>query len=330
MGTMARRTNSPTAPTVPFTPTALDGTLFTALELAGLLAAGATPAFCRTLLTTFKSKDAWLSAPLLPDEKPSFRSAPAYDPPKNLQVIGCMDPRYPAAFFDLSAPPPALFVEGEPTFHPSVAVVGSRAMSSFGATVATLAATTAVSAGATVLSGLAAGVDSTAHRAALDAGGRSSAFVANLTSLSPEQRSLADRLIDSGGFLCSEHPPLTPFATSQLLARNRLIAALAYPLIPVEGTLESGTVSTLRTAAALGRPVLTATPRPSFRSLPTAALPLALGLDPTRAAARFSPPVHFKNVSASSPTAANAVCTTREEFENCLKVLFWLHREPTS
>lgn len=241
-------------------------------------------------------------------------------------MLGCMDPSYPSYFFDLDDPPPVLFLLGRAEFRPSVGVVGSRSVSRFGSKVASIAASSAVSAGACVLSGLAAGVDSRAHEEALTAGGTSSAFVPSLSALSPVQEDLASRLIHSGGFLCAEHPSGLAVEKNHYISRNRLIAALSYPLVPVEGELFSGTASALRFAAALGRPILVATPRPAYRSIPTAALPLTMALSPIAAAARLGPGMVFKNVSPTSPTAANAVCGTPEDLEECLKVLFWLHR----
>jgi DNA protecting protein DprA len=323
---MPRHQRRPSQPSQPFTAASARASGFTPDELAALLAAGASAGFCRSLLANFPSRDAWLASPLLPDESTHLRSVPPYHPLPDERLIGCMDVEYPARFFDLHTPPPVLFLRGEGGFDPSVAIVGSRSMSKFGSKVTTLAVHAAAQAGAPVLSGLAPGVDTLAHRTALDSSVRTSAFVANLASLSSAQMDLAEELLASGGFVCSENPSTLAVQPVHFLARNRLIAALAYPLVPVEGALTSGTASTLRAAAELRRPIVAAIPRPAFKHLPTAALPLALALDPVAASRRFDPPIRFDNVPSSSASAANAACTSPEDLDLCIKVLYWLHR----
>lgn len=310
----------------------LAGSRFTAAEIAGLIQAGATPTFCRSLLTRFTDRNEWLAAPLTEGDGPHLRAATQFEPQPGVSLVAITDPEYPEELLDLTAPPPVLFLLGDPSvLRSGVGVVGSRSMTEYGSIVASLAATTAVDVGAIVVSGLARGVDATAHEVAVTAGAATLAVLGcGLAAMDDRQATLAERIIATGGAVCTESPPSTPQSPGLLIARNRIIAALSYPLVVVEGKLDSGTSHTVRAAARLGRPMVVAIPKPHFQNLPSAALPLTLAAPAEHAAARFTPPVEFNNVAVPTSPAANAVCTSREDLDTAVKVFWWLHAPPKS
>jgi len=108
-----------------------------------------------------------------------------------------------------------------------------------------------------VISGLAVGVDSAAHQAAVDADGRTLALLGGgLDIVYPAQSGrLAARILDAGGALLSEYLPGTPTVAGNFLARNRLISGLAIATVVVEAGVRSGALSTARHALEQGREV---------------------------------------------------------------------------
>ena len=174
------------------------------------------------------------------------------------RVIGWHEADYPAMLRAIPDPPQALFVEGDPTslWHPHVAVVGSRRASPGGLDNARIFAGEFVRAGLGVASGLAAGVDTAAHRGALDAGGPTVAVVGCGLDIvyPPGNAGLAARIVATGAIV-GEYPPGTPPLTAHFPARNRLIAGLALGTLVVEAAERSGALITARLAADAGREV---------------------------------------------------------------------------
>lgn len=140
--------------------------------------------------------------------------------------------------------------------NPSVALVGSRASSSYGEHVATELAAESALAGLTVYSGGAYGIDAAAHRAALTAGGATVALMAGgLDRAYPVgNRELIDE-IGRVGAVVSEVPCGTTPTKHRFLARNRLIAALSSGTIVVEAAHRSGAINTANHAQSIGRPL---------------------------------------------------------------------------
>jgi DNA processing protein len=115
-------------------------------------------------------------------------------------------------------------------------------------------AAAAAEAGQVVVSGLALGIDAAAHEGAVDAGGRTLAVLASAVDY-PTPRanaSLADEILDSGGWLISERPPGARVEPWSFPVRNRIVAALCGAVLVVEAGLQSGTLSTVREALRLG------------------------------------------------------------------------------
>lgn len=163
----------------------------------------------------------------------------------------------PTALREISDPPEQLYVRGALPSERPVAIVGSRRTTAYGRRVAgTLAARLAAS-GVPIVSGLAFGVDTCAHRAALDSGGRTIAVLpggVDRESISPRTNlAVADRIVEQGGALLSELPAGTAPRKHYYTSRNRLISGLARAVVVVEAALPSGSLVTAQHAADQGR-----------------------------------------------------------------------------
>lgn len=179
-----------------------------------------------------------------------------------LTLVCRCDPSYPAALEALAAPPAVLHVAGGGERlrgllgESPVAIVGSRRPSAYGLDVARSLARGLAAAGITVLSGMALGIDTAAHRGALDVtGGTIAVLPAGADRPYPASaRALHDRIRREGAVV-SELPPGTRARRWMFPARNRVIAALAAMTIVVEGRRDSGALLTAARARELGRPV---------------------------------------------------------------------------
>jgi DNA processing protein len=160
-------------------------------------------------------------------------------------------PAYPQRLRRLVDAPPLLLVRGDPGAlgDRAVAVVGARAATVYGREVARSIGAALGAAGRVVVSGLARGIDACAHRAALEAGGRSVAILGCGPDriYPPEHRRLAAELAGRGA-LASEFPPGTPPRGAHFPLRNRLISALAEAVVVVEARQRSGSLVTARLA----------------------------------------------------------------------------------
>jgi len=142
---------------------------------------------------------------------------------------------------------------------PAVAIVGTRRMSPYGERVAAELAAALAVAGIVVVSGLAQGIDTAAHRAALDRGGRGVAVLgegltSHAASVRGRRRVLARRL-EATGALVSQYAPELPPQGWMFAKRNALIAALAGAVVIVEAPFGSGALITAADARSLGRPL---------------------------------------------------------------------------
>ena len=139
---------------------------------------------------------------------------------------------------------------------PTVAVVGARACSGYGAQVARMLARDLAAAGVTVVSGLARGIDGEAHRGALDGDGRTVAVLGcGIDRDYPAAHAeLARRIAETGGIVSEYEPGVEP-APWQFPARNRIIAALADAVVIVEARSRSGALITVDLAMEIGRPI---------------------------------------------------------------------------
>ena len=165
---------------------------------------------------------------------------------------------YPAPLAAVVAPPPLLYFRGEwvEADVNAIGIVGSRACTAYGRKVAEHLARDLVRAGFTIVSGLARGIDGVAHRAALDAGGRTIAVLAGGLSriYPPEHADLADAVAKQG-CLVTETPMTVEPQPGMFPARNRIISGLSRAIIVVEANAKSGALITATHAGEQGREV---------------------------------------------------------------------------
>jgi DNA processing protein len=175
-----------------------------------------------------------------------------------VRVVSIVDPHYPQSLQWIPDPPLVLYVHGTllPEDGLAVAVVGSRKPSPYGKLMAQRLSTALVQHGFTVVSGLARGIDSLAHQAALDAGGRTMAVLGSGINVTypPENRRLAAAISQQGAVL-SEFPFDTKPDRWNFPRRNRIISGLALGTLVVEASTSSGTLHTARHALEQGREV---------------------------------------------------------------------------
>jgi DNA processing protein len=167
-------------------------------------------------------------------------------------------PAYPARLRAIADPPPFLYLKGEirPEDDRAVAIVGSRSAGDYGRRVARDLCRGLASLGFTVVSGMARGIDGTAHETALNAGGRTLAVLGSGVDRAypPEHDKLYQR-ISAQGAVISELPLGTRPMAFNFPARNRLISGLSLGVVVVEATEKSGSLITAALALEQGREV---------------------------------------------------------------------------
>jgi DNA processing protein len=177
---------------------------------------------------------------------------------RGFSVLTWQDQQYPAPLLEIASPPIVLYAWGnlERADRHATAIVGTRRPTAYGQAVARDLATALAVHGVTVISGLARGIDSLAHRAALDAGGRTIAVLGSgLDEIyPPEHRNLAEEVAGQGAVL-TEYPLGTRPEAGNFPVRNRIVAGLARALVVVEAGEASGALITAEFAADQGREV---------------------------------------------------------------------------
>lgn len=164
---------------------------------------------------------------------------------------------YPEVLAVTSEPPPALYIRGELPDDPGLAIVGSRRSDRYGLDVSELFARALAAAGLTIVSGLARGVDTAAHRGALSApGGRTVAVLGcGIDVEYPTASAGLATAIARDGAVVSELPMGTPPLPFHFPLRNRILAALGVGTLVVRATARSGSLITARLALELGREI---------------------------------------------------------------------------
>jgi len=166
---------------------------------------------------------------------------------------------YPLRLRDLDRPPDPLWIDGDVSAlrGPAVAIVGTRRMTGYGERVARELAVACAGAGVVVVSGLAQGIDSAAHRGALDGGGRTVAVLGEsiptfVGTVSGRRRPLVPRIREHGALVSEYAAPFTARHWT-FAQRDATIAALASVVVVVEAGEISGALITAQHARALGR-----------------------------------------------------------------------------
>jgi DNA processing protein len=169
-------------------------------------------------------------------------------------------PGYPARLRRIHDPPPGLFIRGAAELTvfdaPCVAVVGARACSAYGATVAAELARGLARAGVVVVSGLARGIDGAAHRGALDTGTTVAVLGCGVDRDYPRAHRALAASIAARGLIVSEYPPGVEPTPWRFPARNRIVAGLCDATLVVEARERSGALITADLALDEGREVL--------------------------------------------------------------------------
>lgn len=251
-------------------------------DIAGWLRLMATPGIgpetARRLLSAFGLPDAIFSAPhaaLRAVVSERVAAALTQEPSEAIRcqvdrtlswlaqpgnaVLTLADAAYPRLLLDIPDPPALLYVKGklELLQCPSLAVVGSRNATAQGMLNAERFSETMAASGLTIVSGLALGIDTAAHRGALAASGGSTVAVIGTGCdivYPARNRDLAHRIAETG-CLVSEYPIGTPAIAANFPRRNRIISGLSQAVLVVEAAAASGSLITARMAAEQGRDV---------------------------------------------------------------------------
>lgn len=187
------------------------------------------------------------------------------------EVITLYDAAYPPQLKEIDTPPFVLYVRGDLTQEDalSISLVGSRNANDYGRKVSYRLSYQLAQRGLTVVSGFAKGVDTLAHRGALEAGGRTIAVMGNgLSVIYPAVNSDLAEKIEASGALVSEFPMAARPKPGNFPRRNRIISGLTFGTVVVEASNRSGALITARLAGEQGREVF-AVPGEIFSELST-------------------------------------------------------------
>ena len=186
---------------------------------------------------------------------------------KEIDFYSYWHPRYPRLLREIQNPPLGIYVRGEIPDDEidTVAIIGARKCSRYGATVAYDIAKDLGKTNVIVVSGMARGIDSEGHRGILDGGGKTIAVLGVDICYPAENKELMERIIENGCVI-SEYPPGMPAVAKNFPNRNRIIAGLSKMVVVVEAGKRSGTIITADLALEQGKDVY-ALPGPVNSSL---------------------------------------------------------------
>ena len=174
-------------------------------------------------------------------------------------ILLCDDPYYPQLLKNIPNPPLFLYYQGDVSLlgNPKVAVVGARAASPDGLNACAIVSSRLAAAGVTIVSGLARGIDKTAHMAALAGGpgGTIAVLGTGLDVVYPAEHAKLQRQIATEGLALTEHMPGVQPEARHFPIRNRIISGLCLGVLVVEAAARSGSLITARLALEYGREV---------------------------------------------------------------------------
>jgi DNA processing protein len=175
------------------------------------------------------------------------------------EILTPEDEGYPERLREIYDPPAVLWIRGDVALlsRPGIAVVGTRHPSPYGAGMAELLSRDLANRRLTILSGMARGVDTAAHKGALDAGGKTVAvWGTGIDVIYPkENKKLAENIVASGGTIVSEYPLGTFPAPQNFPIRNRILSGMSVGVLVIEAAEHSGTRITARCAMDQNRDV---------------------------------------------------------------------------
>jgi len=244
-----------------------------------------------------------------------------------VKAITINNASYPAMLKEIYDPPPLLYVRGgfAPQDEWSLSIVGTRYPTYYGREVTRQIAGELAANRITVVSGLAKGIDSIAHRAALDAGGRTIAVLGcGLDIVYPSQHAkLALEIIERGA-LVSEHPLGTPPRKENFPLRNRIMSGLSLGVLIVEGKKESGARITVERALEQNREVFAV---PGSVLSPTSQLPNQLIQEGAKLVRNAEDIMEELNLTMAVQHAEAKAAIPATEIESI--ILQYLNSEPT-
>src|SRR5580698_4245235 len=174
-------------------------------------------------------------------------------------VLTPEDDAYPERLREISGPPAVLWILGDVSLlaRPGIAVVGTRQPSPYGAGMAELLARDLANRRIVILSGMARGVDTAAHKGAIEAGGKTVAvWGTGIDVIYPkENKKLAEQIVATGGAIVSEYPLGTFPAPQNFPIRNRILSGMSVGVLVIEAAEYSGTRITARCALEQSRDV---------------------------------------------------------------------------
>jgi DNA processing protein len=175
------------------------------------------------------------------------------------QILTIADPEYPALLKQIYDPPSVLWYKGNPDVlsEPGIAVVGTRNTSAYGRKITKKLVHDLVNAGLCINSGLALGIDTAAHSAALEAEGKTAAVLGSgIDWVYPsENRNLANAIVKSGGIVLTEYPPGSKPDAGNFPVRNRIVSGLSYGTLVMESGIQGGSIITAELALDQNREV---------------------------------------------------------------------------
>lgn len=179
---------------------------------------------------------------------------------EEIKMIDIENPDYPRLLRQIPSAPYIIYIKGDLDLNtpPMIAIVGSRKYTSYGAQTAREFAKSLAGAGIVVVSGMALGIDTFAHRGALEGRGKTVAVLGNSLddiNIYPRNNFSLSREISQNGLLLSEYPPNTPAGPLTFPARNRLVAGITLGTIVVEAGEKSGALLTAQMALDYNRDV---------------------------------------------------------------------------
>lgn len=190
-----------------------------------------------------------------PDLQPALRKLQS----ANINLITLDDPDYPALLREISDPPLWLFYRGDLTVTntQTLTVVGTRKPSSYALEALSIVLPPEIAGQVTIVSGLAYGIDKAAHQLSIKSKGKTIAVLAGgLDQIYPaEHASLAETIIEVGGLLLSEYPPLDRPKPYRFPVRNRVVAGLSPVTVIVEAMIQSGSLTTAKSALDYNREI---------------------------------------------------------------------------
>ena len=179
----------------------------------------------------------------------------------DVQIIPFTDARYPKRLGELPDAPIVLYVKGslKPCDDRCLALIGTRNASIYGIGMSKQLSSDLAHQGFTIVSGLARGIDTAAHQAALESKGRTIAVIGSgLSKIYPRENGLLAQWISEQGAVMSEFPMATPPDRQQFPQRNRIVSGLSMGIVVVEAPERSGALNTVQKALQQGqRPIFT-------------------------------------------------------------------------